>query len=80
MRAPSTIRSVQRRRSVQLSARIKSGMRVRYWPIAGKPEYVDTVTRSDPWQLGHGEWVVLVEGRAGGVALSHLMILEEAPR
>lgn len=25
-----------------------------------------TVTRSEPWQLGHGGWVILVEGISGG--------------
>lgn len=29
-----------------------------------------TRTRSKPWQLGHGEWVVLLEGRTGGFKLS----------
>lgn len=28
-----------------------------------------TRTRSEPWPLGHGEWVVLVEGRTGGWAI-----------
>lgn len=28
-----------------------------------------TTTRSEPWQLGHGEWVVLVEGIVGGYVL-----------
>ncbi len=28
--------------------------------------------RSNPWQLGHGEWVVLIEGVSGGVCVSHI--------
>lgn len=35
-----------------------------------------TRTRSEPWQLGHGEWVVSIEGRTGGHVLSHLFPVE----
>ena len=31
-----------------------------------------TKTRSGPWKLPAGDWVVLVEGITGGVALSHI--------
>ena len=31
-----------------------------------------THTRSEPWQLGHGQWVVALEGRAGGYALDRV--------
>lgn len=31
-----------------------------------------TVTRSKPWQLGHGTWVVLVKGKVGGYRLSRM--------
>lgn len=51
------------------------GTAVRYWPIyppiAGVPP-VDTRTRSEAWALGHGAVVVKIEGRTGGVALSHV--------
>lgn len=33
---------------------------------------VITTTRSEPWQLGHGTWVVSLEGRAGGYALDRV--------
>ena len=33
-----------------------------------------TVTRSLPWQLGHGAWVVLVEGKSGGWALERVEV------
>lgn len=29
--------------------------------------------RSDPWKLGHGEEVVLLEGMAGGFATKYLL-------
>lgn len=31
-----------------------------------------TKTRSEPWQLGHGQWVVALEGKAGGYDLSRV--------
>ena len=31
-----------------------------------------TRTRSEPWQLGHGQWVVALEGRAGGYDLDRV--------
>jgi len=45
---------------------------VRYFPVAGEPEFVDTVTRSEAWELGHGAIVVLVAGISGGVLVGHL--------
>lgn len=34
--------------------------------------WLRTVTRSEPWQLDGGQWVVLVEGIAGGYALERV--------
>ncbi len=31
-----------------------------------------TRTRTDPWQLGDGTWVVALEGKAGGYALERV--------
>lgn len=31
-----------------------------------------TRTRSEPWQLGDGTWVILLEGKAGGYALDRV--------
>jgi hypothetical protein len=54
------------------------GTPVRYWPIyppiEGIPP-VDTTTRSEAWTLGDGSVVVLVEGKTGGVHLSHIEVL-----
>jgi hypothetical protein len=49
------------------------------WPI-GTPVRVRkdhgtalyTVTRSKPWQLGHGQWVIAVEGISGGYDLARV--------
>lgn len=52
-----------------------AGTRVKYFPIAGEPEFDMTQTRSEAWILGHGEPVVKINGCTGGVALSHLEVL-----
>ena len=36
------------------------------------PTLLDTTIRSEPWQLGHGEWVVAIVGKAGGVSCQAL--------
>lgn len=40
---------------------------------------LDTRTRSAAWTLGHGRPVVKVEGRAGGIALTHIDPAPAAP-
>lgn len=58
----------------QIAERLtRVGMRVRIFDATTDRE---TVTRSMPWQLGHGEWVVKVEGTAGGWCCSNIEILE----
>jgi len=48
------------------------GTPVRYWNIAGDPAFVDSRTRSAAWDSG-GDPIVMIDGRAGGVCLSHLL-------
>lgn len=54
------------------------GTLVRYFPvyppIEGVPP-VETRTRSEAWVLGDGSVVVLVEGKSGGVLLSHIEVI-----
>ncbi len=53
----------------------KIGDAVRYYPVLPDgevPRYEETKIRSEPWQLGHGAWVIKVEGRTGGVLTEHL--------
>lgn len=38
-----------------------------------------TRTRSLPWQLGHGQWVVALEGKAGGYDLTRVRPEEAQP-
>lgn len=49
------------------------GTAFRYYPIAGESEYITTKTRSESWELGDGHPVVLIEGKAGGVSIHHLV-------
>lgn len=51
------------------------GTKVRYYPILGHDENVETKTRSEAWELGGGDAVVKVEGRAGGVALTNIEVV-----
>ena len=58
------------------------GTMVRYWPIyppieSGPP--LDTRTRSEAWTLGDGSVVVAIEGKTGGVHLSHVEVAHEQP-
>lgn len=50
---------------------LKPGIKVLYHSITGYPGKEYTV-RSEPWQLGSGEWVVLLDGISGGVAVDHI--------
>jgi len=51
-----------------------------YYPV--KPFRIDealhTRIRSEPWALGHGQIVVKVEGKAGGVAIEHIVLHKPA--
>lgn len=49
------------------------GTPVLYWPGARTDEGRKSVTRSEAWLLGGHTPVVMVEGYAGGIALSHVM-------
>jgi hypothetical protein len=37
-------------------------------------DVVVTRTRSLPWRLGHGDWVVSLDGISGGYALSRITV------
>ena len=56
------------------------GAKVRFWPVIRAdgsrplpPLY--TETRSEAWVLPSGDAVVLVNGKSGGVAISHVEVL-----
>ena len=57
---------------------LKPGQRVRYHSMAGNEGEICTVC-SDPWQLGHGDWVVSLKERSGGVGVDFISeIVQEA--
>lgn len=51
------------------------GSEVYYQPIKGEDTFELTKVKSPAWRLGHGEIVAKIEGRAGGVLISHLYTL-----
>lgn len=53
------------------------GTSVLAWPSTRGGRALITKTRSKPWQLGHGDWVVSVIGHSGGIALTHIEILPQ---
>lgn len=59
----------------QFNKKYPVGTMVRYYPIKGDPQCVETQTRTPAWTLGHGEAVVSVIGIAGGVSLEHVEIV-----
>ena len=63
---------------VKVAARYPVGTPVRYYPIAGSKECVDSVVRSEPWELGHGAIVIKIEGKTGGVSTApeHLQLID----
>lgn len=58
-----------------VAGRFPIGQRVRFYPIAGDLNSITTAIRSAPWRLGHGEIVLKVAGRTGGVLISHLELI-----
>ena len=54
------------------NAEHKVGTPVRYWPVFRTGEGHRSVTRSEAWLLGGHSPVVMVDGYAGGIALTHV--------
>lgn len=63
----------------EVACRFPVGRPVRFYPVAGHPDAEETKVRSEPWRLGHGEIVVKIDGRTGGVLVDHLELLPIAP-
>lgn len=55
---------------------LKIGDPVTYWDwidddgVRHNPK--ETEIRSEAWQIGSGEWVISIVGKAGGVSIKHL--------
>ncbi|MFD9950560.1 hypothetical protein ACFWYW_57470 [Nonomuraea sp. NPDC059023] len=54
------------------------GTPVLAWPGTRDDEPLVTRTRTPAWTLGHGAAVVSVEGRSGGINLTHIQVVEPA--
>lgn len=60
----------------QWNASYPPGTHVAYTPVIGETDgAMTTRTRSEAWELGHGDSVVKIEGRLGGVLLDCLTVL-----
>lgn len=62
-------------RAAEWNSKYGVGTRVRYFPIMHQREFENVLTRSEAWDLGHGQGVVKITGRTGGVCLEHLIPL-----
>lgn len=51
------------------------GTPVKYFPVLPGTDFMETKTRSEAWELGHGESVVKVEGVTGCVIISHCELI-----
>ncbi len=51
------------------------GTPVDYFPTAGRPFSRRSRTRSEAWDMGHGDTMVKIEGQAGGVRVHHLVVV-----
>ncbi len=66
--------------AAEWNAGFPEGSRVRYYPVKGRNDHQDTRTRSFAWTLhGGNHAVVMIEGKSGCVALSHLTPLPDQP-
>lgn len=55
------------------------GVAVRFWPSANHPgEWFDSTCRSEPWRTGSGDWLVSLNGRAGGCSLDFMVLAADA--
>lgn len=61
-------------RSADYDAGIPVGTPVQYWPGLREGDGIESVTRSEVWMLGGHTPVVMVEGYAGGIALTHVSV------
>ena len=62
----------------EFNAAFPVGTRVAAFPITRDEQPLITTTRTPAWALGHGVAVVAVDGYAGGIALTHIDVIEGA--
>lgn len=56
-------------------AALPIGKAVRYYPVDGEVEFVTSIIASKPWALGHGDIIIKIAGKTGGVLVSHLELV-----
>ncbi len=54
------------------------GAKVAFYPVRGMAKFELSEVRSEAWTLGHGETVVKINGRTGGVVATHLALSTES--
>jgi hypothetical protein len=57
---------------------LKNGMAVKYYEDDGSITLAQT--RSEPWMLGHGQWVIKITGKTGGVDCARIKIHSPDPQ
>lgn len=60
-------------KGAEVAMKLKVGMKVEYLCAPGAS--VQTIIRSEPWKLGHGTFVVKIDGASGGVDCAKITIL-----
>jgi hypothetical protein len=68
-------RTERLQKQAEHAATIKSGAVIDYTDDIGQVHR--TRTRSQPWQLGHGAWVVAIDGKAGGYDVDRVKVVAE---
>lgn len=58
----------------QFNEKYPIGTKVLYWPFTRDEEGIQSETRTPAWNLGDGSPVVSVNGKAGGIHLSHVEV------
>jgi len=53
------------------------GQKVKYYSIKGFDSFTEHEIRSEPWALGHGDIVIKVTGKTGGLCVEHLELINE---
>lgn len=51
------------------------GQKVKYYPIIGSAVFSEHEIKTEPWELGHGDVVIGVTGKSGGVCIDHLELI-----
>jgi len=64
----------------QFNEKYPVGTKVLYWPWVREGEDgIPSETRSEAWALGNGDPVVKVNGKSGGILLTHVEVLPQPP-